>query len=184
MLTYLILQDVTSTIKELQDRVTTLEAKQKEPTKRAEEKKDDSDCENVNSRILGILQEYCVKNSLPAPIYDLQKTSGPPHSRSFEVMVKVGNLSSCGIGSSQKNAQRIAATQVFDKITALGSSVSSVAGAANKIVTLITPQVDLQLEEIFMNEIRYILKASLLSIFLSFSQHLFLSFLFHSMKIS
>ena len=43
---------MTSNIKELRDRVTALEAKQKEPPKRADEKKDDSDNDNTNRQTM------------------------------------------------------------------------------------------------------------------------------------
>ena len=41
---------------------------------------------------IGKLQEYCVKFSLPLPIYDLANTIGQPHQRNFEMCAKVGRI--------------------------------------------------------------------------------------------
>ena len=41
---------------------------------------------------IGKLQEYCVKFSLPLPIYDLANTIGQPHQRNFEMCAKVGKI--------------------------------------------------------------------------------------------
>ena len=49
---------------------------------------------------IGKLQEYCVKFSLPLPIYDLQNTIGQPHQRNFEMMAKVGTVNSAGSGKT------------------------------------------------------------------------------------
>ena len=52
------------------------------------------------SNPIGSLQEYCVKCSLPLPIYDLQNTIGQPHQRNFEMMAKVGTVNSAGSGKT------------------------------------------------------------------------------------
>ena len=70
------------------------------------------------------VQEYCVKCSLPLPIYDLQNTSGQPHQRNFDIIAKVGAIASNGIGTSKKDAKRDAATALLDKLKALGSEVA------------------------------------------------------------
>ena len=44
---------------------------------------------------IGKLQEYCVKFSLPLPIYDLANTIGQPHQRNFEMCAKVGKIKKC-----------------------------------------------------------------------------------------
>ena len=82
------------------------------------------------SNPIGSLQEYCVKCSLPLPIYDLQNTSGQPHQRNFEIIAKVGAIASNGTGTSKKDAKRDAATELLAKLKALGSEVANAAGAA------------------------------------------------------
>jgi len=82
------------------------------------------------SNPIGSLQEYCVKCSLPLPIYDLQNTSGQPHQRNFDIIAKVGAITSNGTGTSKKDAKRDAATALLDKLKALGSEVAAAAGAA------------------------------------------------------
>merc|ERR1712241_1462356 len=88
--------------------------------------------ENGNSPTnpIGSLQEYCVKCSLPMPIYDLGNTSGQPHQRNFEIVAKVGAIASNGTGTSKKDAKRDAATELLAKLKALGSEVANAAGAA------------------------------------------------------
>merc|ERR1719245_2420885 len=84
---------------------------------------------NAPTNPIGCLQEYCVKCSLPMPIYDLQNTSGQPHQRNFQIVAKVGAITSNGTGTSKKDAKRDAATALLDKLKALGSEVASAAGA-------------------------------------------------------
>merc|ERR1712193_86157 len=84
---------------------------------------------SLPSNPIGSLQEYCVKCSLPLPIYDLQNTSGQPHQRNFEIIAKVGAIASNGTGTSKKDAKRDAATALLDKLKALGSEVASATGA-------------------------------------------------------
>jgi len=84
---------------------------------------------SLPSNPIGSLQEYCVKCSLPLPIYDLQNTSGQPHQRNFEIIAKVGAIASNGTGTSKKDAKRDAATALLDKLKALGSEVANAAGA-------------------------------------------------------
>ena len=81
------------------------------------------------SNPIGSLQEYCVKCSLPLPIYDLQNTSGQPHQRNFDIIAKVGAIASNGTGTSKKDAKRDAATALLDKLKALGSEVAIAAGS-------------------------------------------------------
>ena len=82
--------------------------------------------ENGNSPTnpIGSLQEYCVKCSLPMPIYDLGNTSGQPHQRNFEIVAKVGQIMTTGVGSSKKDAKREAAVTLLEKLKALGGSVA------------------------------------------------------------
>lgn len=86
---------------------------------------------SMSSNPIGCLQEYCVKYSLPLPIYDLQNTTGQPHQRNFEFIAKVGSILSNGCGTSKKDAKRAAATALLEKLKALGSDVTNAAGQAN-----------------------------------------------------
>ena len=51
---------------------------------------------------IGELQEFCVKNGLPIPIYDLGSVDGQPHKRSFVMIAKVGVVHMAGNGTSKK----------------------------------------------------------------------------------
>jgi len=75
---------------------------------------------------IGKLQEYCVKFSLPLPIYDLQNTIGQPHQRNFEMMAKVGTVNSAGSGTSKKDAKRAAASALLAKLKSMGNELSSI----------------------------------------------------------
>ena len=62
---------------------------------------------------IGQLQELCVHQGLPMPIYDLDATEGQPHQRSFVLKVKVGTLEARGEGTSKKDAKREAAAKMM-----------------------------------------------------------------------
>ena len=85
---------------------------------------------SLPSNPIGSIQEYCVKFSLPLPIYDLQNTSGQPHQRNFDIIAKVGNIASGGQGTSKKDAKRAAATALLEKLKALGTDVANAAGSS------------------------------------------------------
>ena len=86
---------------------------------------------NSPTNPIGCLQEYCVKCSLPMPIYDLQNTSGQPHQRNFEIVAKVGSIMSTGVGSSKKDAKREAAVTLLERLKALGSDVANQANGGS-----------------------------------------------------
>lgn len=73
---------------------------------------------------IGKLQEYCVKFSLPLPIYDLANTIGQPHQRNFEMCAKVGTVSSTGSGTSKKDAKRNAASALLTKLKSMGNELN------------------------------------------------------------
>jgi ribonuclease III len=54
------------------------------------------------------LQELAARQSLPAPVYEIQ-ASGPDHDRRFTATVRVGGTSAVGGGSSKKQAEMAAA---------------------------------------------------------------------------
>ena len=89
---------------------------------------------------IGKIQEYCVKFSLPLPIYDLQNTIGQPHQRNFEIIAKVGSVNAIGSGTSKKDAKRSAASALLAKLKAMGNDVTSLSniippanGTANSV---------------------------------------------------
>jgi len=65
------------------------------------------------------LQEWCQKQHLPLPKYRLLDVSGPPHSRTFRVAVRLsdGNGSE-GRGSTKKEAEMEAASCLITRIEA------------------------------------------------------------------
>lgn len=73
---------------------------------------------------IGKLQEYCVKFSLPLPIYDLANTIGQPHQRNFEMCAKVGTCSANGSGTSKKDAKRNAASNLLTKLKGMGNDLN------------------------------------------------------------
>lgn len=89
---------------------------------------------------IGKIQEYCVKFSLPLPIYDLQNTVGQPHQRNFEIIAKVGSVNAIGSGTSKKDAKRSAASALLAKLKSMGNDVTSLSniippsnGTANSV---------------------------------------------------
>lgn len=89
---------------------------------------------------IGKIQEYCVKFSLPLPIYDLQNTIGQPHQRNFEIIAKVGSVNAIGSGTSKKDAKRSAASALLAKLKSMGNDVTSLSniippanGTANSV---------------------------------------------------
>ena len=79
--------------------------------------------ENGNSPTnpIGSLQEYCVKYSLPMPIFDLGHNSGHPNS-GFVIVAKVGQLMSAGYGLSKNEAKREAAVTLLEELKELGGN--------------------------------------------------------------
>ena len=79
--------------------------------------------ENGNSPTnpIGSLQEYCVKYSLPMPIFDLGHNSGHPNQR-FVIVGKVGQYMSAGYGKSKNDAKREAAVTLLEELKELGGN--------------------------------------------------------------
>ena len=79
--------------------------------------------ENGNSPTnpIGSLQEYCVKYSLPMPIFDLGHNSGHPNQR-FVIVAKVGQFMSAGYGLSKNDAKREAAGTLLEELKELGGN--------------------------------------------------------------
>lgn len=68
---------------------------------------------NSAGNTIGQLQEICVHQGLPMPIYDLETVTGQPHQRSFTMKVQVGVMKATGDGTSKKEAKRDAAAKMI-----------------------------------------------------------------------
>src|SRR5207245_1434852 len=65
------------------------------------------------------LQELAQARKLPQPRYVIVKESGPEHSKTFTVEVRVGrDLTSQAEGYTKKSAAQKAAQEVYEKLTA------------------------------------------------------------------
>jgi ribonuclease-3 len=63
------------------------------------------------------LQELAQSRHLPQPRYAIVKESGPEHSKTFTVEVRVGKeLTGQGEGASKKTAAQRAARQVYQRL--------------------------------------------------------------------
>jgi ribonuclease-3 len=63
------------------------------------------------------LQEWAQGNGYPAPVYTTRSSSGPDHSKSFEVDVYVnGKVCGSGIGSSKQAATKQAAAVAIERL--------------------------------------------------------------------
>jgi ribonuclease-3 len=65
------------------------------------------------------LQEWAQGRGLPLPAYDLVATSGPDHSRSFTVAVRVAGIEEASAtGSSKRAAETAAAAALLERLNA------------------------------------------------------------------
>ncbi|PFX24178.1 Interferon-inducible double-stranded RNA-dependent protein kinase activator A [Stylophora pistillata] len=62
------------------------------------------------------LQEVVVKNGMQKPEFEVSNGDGPPHQRTFETTVTVGNLLCTGKGRSKKESKRKAAEAMLNTI--------------------------------------------------------------------
>ncbi len=58
-----------------------------------------------------LLQELLQGEKLPAPVYNVTKTDGPPHDRTFSVEARWENGKARGVGNSIKAAEMMAASE-------------------------------------------------------------------------
>ncbi len=64
-----------------------------------------------------LLQEFSQKKYKVCPIYNLKSTKGPEHDRTFFVSVSINNkIYGMGEGKSIKDAEKVAAKNVYNKI--------------------------------------------------------------------
>ena len=71
---------------------------------------------------IGRLQEFCVKQGMPLPTYDLQNTV--PNPIQYHMMGKVGDIVSNGYGTLKKDAKKDAARGLLSKVKASGSEAT------------------------------------------------------------
>ncbi|MBC7924404.1 MAG: ribonuclease III [Bryobacteraceae bacterium] len=77
-----------------------------------------SSLEAENTNFKGALWECAGARKLPRPEYRVVQTSGPPHSPSFVVEARLGELfRGVGTGSSKKTAEQGAARALLDEMT-------------------------------------------------------------------
>ena len=76
--------------------------------------------------IVGALQEMCMKQGLPMPIYKMQQDGHSQHNqRIFVIMCTVGKFKEIGQGGTKKDAKRKAAQIMFDKLKGIGSGTEN-----------------------------------------------------------
>jgi len=66
---------------------------------------------------VGHLQEVIAKKGLQRPEFEVTSSEGPPHQRTFETKVTVGNLLCTGKGRSKKESKRKAAEAMLNTIS-------------------------------------------------------------------
>lgn len=66
---------------------------------------------------VGHLQEVVLKKGLQKPEFEVSNGEGPPHQRTFETRVTIGNLLCTGKGRSKKEAKRKAAEAMLNTIS-------------------------------------------------------------------
>ncbi|KAF7709589.1 interferon-inducible double-stranded RNA-dependent protein kinase activator A homolog isoform X2 [Silurus meridionalis] len=80
-------------------------------------------CEaNDQPNPIGILQELAMQRSWHLPEYIVCLEAGPDHMKEFTVICRLETLSEKGTGSSKKNARRIAAEKMLEKLQCLSGS--------------------------------------------------------------
>ncbi len=67
----------------------------------------------------GILQEYSQKHWGAPPVYTVIRTSGPEHSLTYEVEVRIDNYCAAGAAQSRKNAESAAAAALLRELKIL-----------------------------------------------------------------
>ncbi|XP_068699552.1 RISC-loading complex subunit tarbp2-like [Montipora foliosa] len=66
---------------------------------------------------VGHLQEVVLKKGLQKPEFEVSNGDGPPHQRTFEAKVTIGNLLCSGKGRSKKESKRKAAEAMLSTIS-------------------------------------------------------------------
>ncbi|XP_076858987.1 interferon-inducible double-stranded RNA-dependent protein kinase activator A homolog [Brachyhypopomus gauderio] len=71
---------------------------------------------------VGILQELAMQRSWRLPEYVLCMEAGPPHKKEFTVICILETLTERGTGTSKKNAKKVAAEKMLEKLRSLSGS--------------------------------------------------------------
>ncbi|XP_060732569.1 interferon-inducible double-stranded RNA-dependent protein kinase activator A homolog isoform X1 [Tachysurus vachellii] len=71
---------------------------------------------------VGILQELAMQRSWRLPVYIVCSEAGPDHKKEFTVICRLETLSEKGTGSSKKNAKRVAAEKMLEKLQSRSGS--------------------------------------------------------------
>ncbi|XP_027020039.2 interferon-inducible double-stranded RNA-dependent protein kinase activator A homolog isoform X2 [Tachysurus fulvidraco] len=71
---------------------------------------------------VGILQELAMQRSWRLPEYIVCSEAGPDHKKEFTVICRLETLSEKGTGSSKKNAKRVAAEKMLEKLQSRSGS--------------------------------------------------------------
>nr|AFX89033.1 loquacious [Mayetiola destructor] len=70
----------------------------------------------VNGNPIGWLQELCMARRWPPPFYETQSEVGLPHERQFTIACHVSIYCETGRGKSKKEAKRLAAHQMWQRL--------------------------------------------------------------------
>lgn len=70
----------------------------------------------VNGNPIGWLQELCMARRWPPPFYETQSEIGLPHERFFTIACHVSTYIETGRGKSKKEAKRLAAHQMWQRL--------------------------------------------------------------------
>ncbi|XP_066542781.1 interferon-inducible double-stranded RNA-dependent protein kinase activator A homolog isoform X2 [Hoplias malabaricus] len=74
---------------------------------------------NEQPNPVGILQELAMQRAWRLPEYVVCLEAGPAHKKEFTVTCRLETLSETGAGSSKKNAKRVAAEKMLEKLQSL-----------------------------------------------------------------
>jgi len=65
---------------------------------------------------VGALQEFTMKAGYPSPVYGACGSRGKSHMMTFEICCKVGSIEERAEGASKKEAKKLAAAKVYDRL--------------------------------------------------------------------
>ncbi|XP_072541206.1 interferon-inducible double-stranded RNA-dependent protein kinase activator A homolog [Salminus brasiliensis] len=71
---------------------------------------------------VGVLQELAMQRAWRLPEYVVCLEAGPAHKKEFTVTCRLETLSETGTGSSKKNAKRVSAEKMLEKLQSLSGS--------------------------------------------------------------
>ncbi|KAK1789768.1 hypothetical protein P4O66_014917, partial [Electrophorus voltai] len=71
---------------------------------------------------VGVLQELAMRRAWRLPEYVVCMEAGPDHKKEFTVICRLETLTETGIGNSKKNAKKVAAEKMLEKLQSLSGS--------------------------------------------------------------